>query len=104
MSPTINSPLLLLVIGIAAAMSSIFQRPLEHDFKVPEILPRRTLPDEFRGQRYLDDEEVVLSALIDPSTGSIPRLVDFMVFLTRLETVAVVWPSILWFLSFPMFL
>lgn len=66
---------------------SIFQRPFEHDFKVPEILPRRTLPDEFRGQRYLDDEEVVLTALIDPNHGGIPRLVDFMVFLTRLEKV-----------------
>lgn len=56
------------------------------DFKVPEIFDRRTLPEDIMGQRYLDDEEVVISSLVDQA-GHISRLFDFMVVLTRIEKV-----------------
>lgn len=64
---------------------SIVQKATE-DFKVPEILERRTLPEEFRGTRYLDDEEVMVSSLVDQN-GHISRIFDFMVVLTRIEKV-----------------
>lgn len=67
---------------------SLLQKVTE-DFKVPEILERRTLPEEYKGMRWLDDEEVVISSLLDQQ-GHIQRLVDFMVILTRIEKVRLV--------------
>lgn len=64
---------------------SIVQLATE-EFKIPEILERRTLPEEFRGSRFLDDEEVVISSLIDQN-GHISRIFDFMFILTRIEKV-----------------
>lgn len=64
---------------------SIVQKATE-DFKVPEILERRTIPEEFRGTRYLEDEEVMVSSLVDQN-GHISRIFDFMVVLTRIEKV-----------------
>lgn len=67
---------------------SLLQKVTE-DFKVPEILERRTLPEEYKGMRWLDDEEVVISSLLDQQ-GHIQRLVDFMVILTRIEKVRLI--------------
>ncbi len=64
---------------------SIVQKATE-EFKIPEILERRTLPEELRGSRFLDDEEVVISSLIDQN-GHISRIFDFMLILTRIEKV-----------------
>lgn len=62
------------------------------DFHVPEILLRRSLPEEYQGQRYLDDEEVLISSVLDNygKISSSEKLQDFMVILTRIERVSIV--------------
>jgi hypothetical protein len=55
--------------------------------KIPSYLRRRPMQEEYSIKRYLENEEIVLVALLD-NEGKISdstKLADFMLLLTRVE-------------------
>jgi hypothetical protein len=55
---------------------------------VPEILLRRTLPEEYvANKRLLDDEEIIVMSILDDEgkISTANQLNDFMLLLTRFE-------------------
>lgn len=56
---------------------------------LPEFLVRRTLPDEYVGKRFLDNEEVTILSFLDTNgrISSSKSLMEFMVLMTRIEKV-----------------